>query len=146
MMKTITDVCKAFTNKDVWLNVDDIEKNKHGFNILRFVSIKYPYHVNLMNHKDINIARATDFWHLFMVPRYRGIPQWFWATAGNNNVKAKKKEKLTDKFEKKQLNLYCDYNSIHYDMLLDNYEFDKDGTIKELKEFIAANFQKPDDD
>jgi hypothetical protein len=139
MMTTITEVCTAFMDKDRWLHIDDIEKNKHGFNILRFVSIMYPYHMNLMNHKDINIARATDFWHLFMVTKYTGVPKWFWATAGANKVKPKKKVKLTDKFTKKELNDYCNFEEIHYDLLVDMFEFNPDSVLKDLKEFSSAN-------
>lgn len=139
MMK-ISDVCKHFFDPYLWKHMPDSEKERHGFNIIRFISIKFPKQVNAMNHKDMNMIDALNFWHAYLTPRIKATPQWFWTTAGSKKdqlLKDKKAKelKLTDEMDKVTIGAYCNERNIDYKMLLDIYEMDPKETLAKLKKF-----------
>ena len=143
----ITEFCKAFFDKEAWKSVPDTEKLAHGFNILRFLSIKYPYHINLTNHKDMNMIGVLNFWHSYITPRFTKVPQWFWTTAGENKKrlekeKIKRPKTLKDEFSGIVINSYCTHTGLTYGDLQDEYEMNPDEmihTLKKYKDILAAS-------
>lgn len=132
---TITEICNTFFSKEGWRNFPESEKEKHAFNIIRFISIRYPMYVNMMNHKDMNPVNALDFWHSYLSPRIKSTPQWFWTTAGKKKEKVVKQKRLIDHFDKFLINKYCDFKCMNYKMLLDYYEMVPKETVADIKKY-----------
>jgi hypothetical protein len=135
---TITEITNTFFSKERWPLMPDSEKERHGFNIIRFISIRFPQQVNIMNHKDMNIVDALNFWHSYLTPRIKSTPSWFWVTSGKNKEKLKKEKKekrLIDTFEKQLIVQYCNHKGMDYQMLLDYFEMTPDEITKDIKKY-----------
>ena len=142
----ISEFCNAAFNKEQWARVPESEKLAHGFNLIRFISIKYPADVQQLNHKDVNVPDVLDFWSSYLSPRFSSTPQWFWTTAGKNKerlmkaVVVKKKTLLqeVDKtlhVAKKLVSDYCDFTCTDYGMVMDMYEMDPKETVAGIKKY-----------
>lgn len=139
----ITEFCNTFFDKRLWASCPQSEKEAHGFNILRFISIKLPYHMNLMNHKDLNIPAALEFWHSYMSARFSGVPKWFWVTAGENKKRLEKNKipvskMLKDEFDGSLLNMYCNHVGCNFSDLQDEYEMEPKAMIASIKKYREA--------
>lgn len=73
-----------FLNKEKYLDISDIDKEKNFFIINRKFSRKYPKISNFFNNNYIDKPSALDKWFIFFKNENK-IPYWYW------NKKIKKK-------------------------------------------------------
>lgn len=136
----ITEFCNSFFDSKKWSVVPDSEKQAHGFNLLRFLSIRYPIEINATNHKDMDMISILDFWQLIFSKRFTKTPSWFWVTAGANKkrlekTKIKFKKRLDQEFSGDLLSSYCNHVSIIYSELVDEFEINEEMVINKIKTY-----------
>jgi len=121
-----------FKNKEKFINVSDIDKERNFFIINRKLAREYPDHAEFFNTKNSDKATALDIWFSFFHKnRTNNIPKWYW-------FKKNKTESISSIIKKDEIKYIMEFYDIEESdvmYLIRNHTDDIKLFVKKLRKF-----------
>jgi hypothetical protein len=122
----LIEFLRHFFDRRLWDRVEDKDKKKWFFQVLNYLSVKYPLEIQKYNNKDMNQIDFMNFWHIIITSKFK---------AGNFNwmfpSEAKKEKDICKKDTKDKLMKMYQLDERDFNFLQVNF---KEQLIEEIKD------------